>query len=159
MMDYEVFKQVITERISDFLPPVFRNYKVRIQTVRKVNQRKEALLMTPGESGDITALPNIYLDDMYAEFKKCQDLDEILRFIASLIVHYTGSFCAEELNLDFKQRKDSIVINLINTQKNKELLATVPHKDFFDLSIIYRFIMEQDEKGIATVVVTYSLMK
>lgn len=49
MMDYEVFREVVSERIKDFLPPIFSSYKVKINTVRKVNEEKEALIMMPGK--------------------------------------------------------------------------------------------------------------
>jgi len=38
---------------------------------------------------------------------------------------------------DYEQIKYAIRGRLINTEKNKELLATLPHRDFLDLSIIY----------------------
>ena len=159
MMDYEVFRKVVSERIKDFLPPIFSGYKVKINTVRKVNEEKEALIMMPEKSGEITAMPNIYLDEMYEEFQRLEDLDAVLRLIAVLVVHYTGRFKPSEVDLDFKQKKDSIVMNLINTERNRELLEYVPHKNIMDLSIVYRIIMAREDDGMATVLVTYEMMK
>lgn len=159
MMDYGVFKQVISERIKDFLPPVFHTYEVNITTVRKINQKKEALLMMPPKDERITAMPNIYLDEMYEAFQSKQDIEEVLRLIAAMIIHYTGSFDAQQVNLDFKSKKDSIVMNLINRELNQELLQTVPHKDVMDLSIIYRIIMEQDDSGLATILVDNHILE
>ena len=141
MMDYEVFREVVSERIKDFLPPIFSSYKVKINTVRKVNEEKEALIMMPEKSGELTAMPNIYLDEMYEEFQKVEDLDVVLRLMAAMVIHYTGRFKPSEVDLDFKQKKDAIVMNLINTKKNRALLEHVPHKDVLDLSIVYRIIM------------------
>ena len=89
MMDYEVFREVVSERIKDFLPPIFSSYKVKINTVRKVNEEKEALIMMPEKSGELTAMPNIYLDEMYEEFQKVEDLDVVLRLMAAMVIHYT----------------------------------------------------------------------
>ncbi len=158
MMDYEVFKQVISERIKAFLPPVFYPYEVSITTVRKINQVKEALLLMPPKGEHVAAMPNIYLDDMYQEFQEKQDMEEVLRLIAAMIIHYTGSFTAEQVDLDFRNKKHSIVMNLINRNRNQELLETVPHKDMMDLSIIYRIIMGQDDGGMATILVDNHLM-
>ncbi|NBI64823.1 hypothetical protein D3Z38_17730 [Clostridiales bacterium] len=159
MMDYGVFKQVISERIKDFLPPVFHTYEVNITIVRKINQKKEALLLMPPKDERITAMPNIYLDEMYEAFQSKQDIEEVLRLIAAMIIHYTGSFDAQQVNLDFKSKKDSIVMNLINRELNQELLQTVPHKDVMDLSIIYRIIMEQDDSGLATILVDNHILE
>ena len=86
MMDYEVFREVVSERIKDFLPPIFSSYKVKINTVRKVNEEKEALIMMPEKSGELTAMPNIYLDEMYEEFQKVEDLDVVLRLMAAMVI-------------------------------------------------------------------------
>lgn len=159
MMDYGVFKQVIFERIKEFLPPVFHTYDVNITTVRKINQKKEALLLMPPKNEQIAAMPNIYLDEMYEEFRSKQDIEEVLRLIAAMIIHHTGSFNAQQVDLDFKNKKDSIVMNLINRERNLELLETVPHQDVMDLSVIYRIIMEQDDSGLATILVDNRIME
>lgn len=159
MMDYELFKEVIAERIKDFLPPGYMNHQVEINTVRKINQEKDTLIVRPGRTADIAAMPNIYMDEMYGFFLECQDLDRVLCKIAALIIHYTARFSADELDLDLSKRKDSIVMNLINTQRNQELLKTVPHKEVMDLSIIYRIIMGKEEQGMATVMVNNSIME
>ncbi len=159
MLDYEIFKRVVAERIKDFLPPVFQSCTVTVTAIRKINEKKDTLLVMPEEKENIAAMPNIYLDDMYEEFLREQDLDEILRLIAALILHYTGSFKADQFDLDFKGRKDSIVMNLINTQRNQELLEAIPHKEIMDLSIIYRIIMNRQPEGMATVLVDYHILE
>lgn len=159
MMDYEVFKNVIIERIKDFLPPVFRSYKVETTVVRKVNEEKDTLLIMPQDEKNMVAMPNIYLDDMYEEFRQCQDIDEILEVIAAMVIQYTGSFSPEHAKLELKEKKDAIVMNLINTQRNRELLKQIPHKDIMDLSIIYRIIMQQADHGLMTILVDNRIMK
>lgn len=158
-MNYELFKKVIAERIKEFLPPGFMNYRVEISTVRKINQEKDTLIVRPENTGDIAAMPNIYLDEMYSLFQECEDLDRVLCKIAAMIIHYTARFSTEELDLDLSKRKDSIVMNLVNTQRNKELLKTVPHKEVMDLSIIYRIIMGKQEQGMATVLINNTIME
>ena len=37
--------------------------------------------------------------------------------------------------------KDKIVFQLINTEQNKSFLEKVPHREFQDLSIIYRWVV------------------
>lgn len=159
MMDYEVFKEVVVERIKDFLPPIFSEYRPTIHTVRKVNEEKDTLILMPEKSSHIAAMPNIYLDDMYEEFSQNKDLDRVLRLIAAMVVQYTGSFRPSQVDLDFKQKKDSIVMNLINTERNRALLESVPHKELMDLAVVYRIIMSREKDGMATVLVTDDLLK
>ena len=41
--------------------------------------------MMPEKSGELTAMPNIYLDEMYEEFQKVEDLDVVLRLMAAMV--------------------------------------------------------------------------
>jgi rRNA pseudouridine-1189 N-methylase Emg1 (Nep1/Mra1 family) len=93
MMGYQLFKDVITERIMEMLPPLFWNHEAKIQNVKKVNQEKEALIIVPKDrAGFMTASPAFYMEDLYDEFSEHQDMDEILEKIACDVVMYTGSF-------------------------------------------------------------------
>ncbi|MCB6992714.1 DUF5688 family protein [bacterium 210820-DFI.6.37] len=163
MMDYEVFKQVMAERIKDYLPPLFHGYEARICTVRKVNQEKDTLLVMPGsassEKDGVETMPNLYLDDLYEEFQDCEDLDQVLRLSSAMILQYTGSYPKEELDLALRNKKDAVVMNLINTERNRQLLASVPHKAFLDLSVIYRIILRQEDCGLSTILITNRLME
>ena len=121
--------------------------------VRKINEEKDTLLIMPQNENGMVAMPNIYLDDMYQDFCQHQDIDEILNVIATIVLQYTGSFSREKVNLKLKERKNAIVMNLINTRRNRELLRQVPHKEMMDLSIVYRIIVQQGEHGMMTVLV------
>lgn len=60
---------------------------------------------------------------------------------------------------DYEQIKYAIRGRLINTEQNRELLATLPHRDFLDLSIIYTLEVKPtkgDETG--NIKITNSLM-
>lgn len=49
--------------------------------------------------------------------------------------------------------KERIIPTLVNTQLNQKQLKQVPHKDILDLSIVYRFVTE-DEDGFSAAIVT-----
>lgn len=159
MMDYEVFKAVVAKRIKAFLPPVFHTYKVETTVVRKVNEEKDTLLIMPPDEKNMVTMPNIYLDDMYRFFQEDEDMDELLRLIAALVVQYTGSFPRDEVNLQLKEKKDAIVMNLINTKRNQGLLREVPHRNIMDLSVIYRMIVRQEDTGLMTILVDNRIME
>ena len=48
---------------------------------------------------------------------------------------------------------EKIVFQLINTEQNKDMLAHVPHREWKDLSIIYRLVTNVDKDGIESAVV------
>jgi len=55
--------------------------------------------------------------------------------------------------LNFDNPEEKIVFQLINTEQNKDMLAHVPHREWKDLSIIYRLVTNVDKDGIESAVV------
>ena len=160
MMGYQLFKDVIEARIREMLPPLYEECSITVKKMWKVNEEKDCLSVMPsGGKGVIAACPNIYLDDYYEEFKECQDMDQILQKIAACIIQFTGKLPCGEADFDLKNRRESVVMNIINREKNEELLKNVPHKEFLDLAVIYRIVMTQEEDGLNTILITYDIMK
>ncbi len=155
MMDYEMFKEIVREKIKDYMPPEYENAAVDILAVNKVNGKRDALAFRkPGER----VAPNLYLDDFYKDYKQCDDLEMTLRNMAE---RYTGAAerAAKELKVDMSQMKDRVTMMLVNTEQNKEMLADMPHREFQDLSVIYRYVVAQDEQGVASFKVTNAIME
>lgn len=55
--------------------------------------------------------------------------------------------------LDFNNVKDKIIMTVVNTEKNREMLAGMPHKNREDLSLIYKVSLGNDEMGMATIAI------
>ena len=53
--------------------------------------------------------------------------------------------------------KDNIVFQVINTLQNEDMLRDMPHREFQDLSIIYRWVVKVDENGIQSSVIRNNL--
>lgn len=158
-MKYELFKKVVCERIMDFMPPIFSDFQPEIERVQKINVKKDALILKPGECSETIALPIVYLDDMYELFGIEEDMDELLAFVAGIFVSYTGSVSQEDMNADFALKKDSVILGLINTEANQELLEGIPHIEILDMSVIFRIIMRWAGDGFDAVIVNNGIME
>jgi len=117
MMNYDLFKEVIKERVTEYLPPIFSEADIFIEKVNKINEEKEALIVMLKGKDMAYAAPNIYLDEMYEAFSEHEDLDDILFKIAFTIMQYTGFVPREIIDIDFNKKKDSIVMTLINKKR------------------------------------------
>ena len=161
MMDYEVFKNVVTARIKEFLPSIYAEFRVDVVRVPKINGIREAMIISFESDGCRMSGPNVYLDDMYDAFSECGDMDELLNRAAEMIIGCTGTQnFSKNGHTHLKDYKEYVVQMLINTEMNKELLKTAPHREFFDLSLIYRLaIPEPDGNGYATALITNEMMK
>lgn len=156
-MDYETFKEMVQDRIKGYLPEDYGSARTDVKKVHKVNQVKDSLVIT--REGRKAALPNIYIDDLYEEYKKCGNFEDVIRAAADDIQWY-GSTIQETLpDLDKDRIKDNAVMCLVNTAQNMEMLQNVPYRPFHDLSVIYRWIVGQDSSGIRSVIITNRIME
>ena len=61
--------------------------------------------------------------------------------------------------LDLQAAKDNIIFQLVNTIQNEDMLQKMPHREFQDLSIIYRWVVSMDEKGFSSTMINNNLAK
>lgn len=142
---YEEVKQKIGEMILQ------KGYNFKLCSVNKINTIREGMII---ETGNIS--PNIYLDSCYKNYMEGKTLEEI---VDDIIKH-----TLDNANMSFKMpsSKEELLNKcfciVINTEANKEWLKKLPHREIMDLSIVYKYLVgENDEKGFATTPVTNEL--
>lgn len=153
----EQLGQEVVEEIRRMIPQA----EVDVREVRKNNN----LLLhgiTIRDSQESTGItPTIYLDNYYKEY--CNDeltAEEIAEKIIELHLEERGKVSVDVSELtDFNKAKKNLRIKLINTERNKEFLETIPHKEFLDMAMVYQIKAIVEEKSVGTTVVTDSLLK
>lgn len=150
MMDYEIFKEVVKEGFLSFMPKSYQDMEVRVTPVDKVNRKLDGLsLLAQDEESMIS--PTLYINDMYEKYSKTGDLQETLRESAEAM---DEAFREAELpQLDISMAKDNVIFQLVNTMQNEDMLKNLPHRDFQDLSIIYRWVVDVEQQGLSSVVI------
>ena len=157
MMNYEVFKEVVAEEILGYMPDDFANHKVEISSVKKVNRIEDSLQLIPPEGRGEQAIPSLSINHLYEDYKQYEDLKDTLTFGA---YEFAKAYEMAPQNVEKKimeNAKDKVVMMLINTEQNRELLQTVPHRDFHDLSIVYRIVADIDANGIQSAMIGHEL--
>lgn len=155
MMNYEIFKEVVAEKFMDYMPSQYKEMKLEIHPVDKVNVTLDGMNLV-GE-GDIKVTPTIYINDMYTHYQKTDDLQEVLQTAASRMEHAMKEAPEVVPAIELDAAKDNNVFQLVNTEQNKEMLQNTPNRSFQDLSIIYRWIVKTDVEGIQSTVIRDSL--
>lgn len=155
MMNYEIFKEVVADTFKDYLPEQYRDMELKVMQVNKVNRMMDGINLIGGKDDRVVS-PTIYINDMYDHYKACNDLKDAIQTGAERMVN-AFSKCPETPKIDLADAKDNIVFQLVNTEQNKEMLAGVPHREFQDLSIIYRWVMKVDTEGIQSAMVKNGL--
>ena len=152
MMDYEIFKEVVAEKMPSYLPGELEGREVMIHPVDKINQTVDGLILKmDGENEKVS--PTIYLNDMYEHYKQFGDLQLTLQTVGEAMLKSMAKGVEVQQGLNFDNPEEKIVFQLINTEQNKDMLAHVPHREWKDLSIIYRLVTNVDKDGIESAVV------
>lgn len=143
-MTYETFKEAVADKFMDYLTEQYKDMEMEISSVNKVNCKKDGITLF-GERKGVTYSPTIYINDMYDYYKSCGDLTEALQNGAISMMKAVET--CRDMKVFPKLMKENIVFQIINTEHNEEMLAGMPHREFLDLSIIYRCVIKMDEEG------------
>ena len=153
-MDYDVFKEVVKESIKDYMPEKSARYSVDVKPVQKVNGTLDGLYMQVGEPGKegMAVAPVLYLQELYEDYKSTGDLKGTLETAAMRLLE--GMEHAQEMaGIAFSEPETKLVLSLINTEQNRELLKDVPNRPFQDLSIVCRYVTSMDQSVVSSVLV------
>ena len=156
MMDYANFKKVVADKFVSYLPKELEQGKLEIKEVHKVNRVLDGLTVRNNTEG-VSVSPTIYLNDMYDVYMENEDLDKTLNVFANSFVQaleHQGKV-ADGISID--GAADRVIFQLINTEQNKEMLMDMPHREFKDLSVMYRLVINLDSDGLASTMVDNSL--
>lgn len=165
MLSFEEFQEYVKDHIKEYLPEEFANAEVSIRTVKKLNgvtlQGLEIWIPEIKQSTGVT--PTIYLDGKYENYENGVDLEVIMEHIGNL---ERQSMDLPEDVADIKKRyadvnyvKERLIVSLINAERNEDFLKDKPHRMLEDLAIVYKVLVNKDETGTGTIMVTNSHME
>ena len=151
MMDFNMFQEVVKDNILHSLPAEYKEASVSVHAVPKVNRTLHALtVMLP----DRNKAPNIYLEEMYEHYQQNKDIQTTLAEVADAVVEATKEMSKVNPVLDADKIQDNVVLCLVNSTQNEELLKDVPNRRFQDLSVIYRWVVNIDRNGMQSMIIT-----
>lgn len=157
MMNYEIFKEVVAEKFKSYLPERYQNMELRVESVNKVNRVMDGITLID-HSAEKNISPTIYINNMYDHYLHTENLQKVLQDAAeSMDKAFLEAPKAGILDMD--NARDNIVFQVVNTMQNEDMLRDMPHRDYQDLSIIYRWVVAVDERGIQSTVVRDNLAK
>lgn len=154
-MTYDEFKTAVCKKISAMLPP---DTSVQLQKIYKNNGLELDGLTISKSKCNIS--PTIFLNYYYEKQNLFPDLDAICQDILRTYAHNQAS---ESIDVSFFTNYESVrhhlAYRIINYEKNKELLQTVPHVRYLDLAIVFYCLLQVQESSNATILIHSSHMK
>lgn len=156
MLKYDEFKEMLIDRIKNYVPEKYKAYDVEVTKVNKINETLDALCLID-KSKKVNTSPIVYIDNMYTYYTSCKNIDMVLKKAADMITE--GFNMVTNKYVYDKNIKDNIVLVLINAEANKELLKTIPHIKFLDLAFIFRWMIAKNEYSFSGSIINNSLAK
>ena len=150
---YEKYVELVTKEVAERT-----GLRVAVQKINKNNGLVLDGLTILGEDTNVS--PTIYLNDYYEEFLK-----HGVKSVAGRIIGIYGAYKPKDMfdiSIFTEKEKVSplIKMKLINYEKNKALLAKVPHKKVLDLAVVFMVVLETHCDGsFATILIHNTHLK
>ena len=162
MLSYEMFKEYTKKELIARMPPEFTRHRLEENEVYKVNRKLDAFrVMPPDTETGIMVIPVFSYQDFYPLIQKGETPDRVLELIARAA---SESMVPPEFALSEEQsipaiRKEDLVLQIINYEKNREYLKDKPYRRFLDLAIICCSVVNTADKQIYAAVINHEVMK
>ena len=139
---YRAFKEMLTEEMRT------QNVVFEERQVLKVNRKLHGIIVKDAEDAEDTEDAEdscvksvFYAEDCFKEYQNGKSVCEIVQNMRKKIAE------SEEMRkivskpqalFRDEKWKACLIAQVINTERNEEFLAKIPHRNLLDLSIIYR---------------------
>lgn len=157
-MKFQEFKESFAEDLKEHFSNLGKEVIMEQKTVEKLNGAGyDALVVMPA---DTLIGVTLNVNTIYQAYLDGAETNELVAGATNRIM---AAFKEQpEVDVaaitDYEQMKDKLIVEIVSTEGNEELLATVPHKEMEDLSVVYRFEVDSNEESRATILVTNSLV-
>lgn len=143
-MSYQEFCKEIKLYVESI---VGADYKVSIMEVKKLNG--VTLQSLTVQKSNENMAPNIYLEVLYTKYQDGKSIEALLMDIFACYFRVPKNFIMSLTTLiDFNIAKNMVFLKLINYDKNKKLLETIPHQKWHDLAVIFDVLVKQNADEI-----------
>lgn len=156
-MDFNEFKEQFTEDVKQALEDAGIDADITVRTVDKMNESYEAMTVTP-EGSNVGV--NVNMEKFFEAYENGTDYDAVVDKAVDVI---EGGFANQPTVdvaalTDYDQMKDKLVMEVVSAETNAEMLENVPHQEMEDMAVVYRFVLDSNDDGRATILVTNQLL-
>lgn len=117
-------------------------------------------LMLKGENERMA--PNFYLDHQFIEWMRGMcTLQEVAENLCQAYQEEVkrNSHLISEIQFNWEDFRRKVFMRLVNREKNKKLLETIPHQEFLDLALVYYYSVIIGSDVTGTLIVTKEHLK
>lgn len=109
---------------------------------------------------DTKACPTVYIDDFFASYNAGEPFESICERIKEILLNSRIELDFELSDIEnYENVKEKLLVKLINTDKNKELLKDLPNVNFLDLSAVFYILVNDEDYRYGSILVHNSLFE
>ncbi len=160
-MDFEEFREKLKEDLGERLfARTGDDFEITSSSVTKLqNAGYEGI--TVRKEGEAVGI-NLDVADFYKGLESgAADYDSVLDKITEIAIHgfeEAPAFNVSDLG-NYEVMKEHLSMQVVQTERNAEMLETIPHKEIEDMSVVCRFIVSSDGEGIGSILVTNQILQ
>ena len=158
-MDFEEFKEKFVEDVKQGLyERGGEDVNVSLHTVNKLNESYDAMTITPVGSNIGV---NLSINRFYEAMDHGVSYEEAVNRATNTVMdalENTPSVDVAKLT-DYDTMKDKLVMEVVSAETNADMLQNIPHKNMEDMAVVYRFVLDSDENGRASILVTNGMLE
>lgn len=157
-MSFEEFKDRFMEDLPKVLPADVGPVTLEQTDVSKLqNESYQGVVIRPeGSQVGVT----LDMNRFYEGIENGRSYDEILNHAVKMAekgIRDVPQFSIEKLS-DYGTMKEKLSIQVVDTERNTEMLEKIPHKDVEDMSMVCRFILGSGSDGNASILVNNQML-
>lgn len=150
-MKFKDFLDEVTRRLPSFLTQYELN-KIHVEEVCKNNGIICTSLVVSLRNENMS--PSIYMDCFYELYRQGTSIENIINKIVYEYENARKEMSSSDIVLPNKDNvKDKIFMRLVNYESNKKQFEDCPLVPYHDLAITFRYLVKNDENGIASAIV------
>ena len=157
-MNFEDFKEELSKQLGkELYERGIGECEMETRTVDKMNSSYEALTIKP-EGAEVGISLNV--GELYKEYNKGAGMDVIVKHATEMAA--TSLKNAPDFDIDsfkdYNRMKNTLSMEIVSSERNADLLKSVPHTDIEDMSVVYRFQVVTSGKDVGSILVTNQML-
>ena len=153
MLNYDEFKRELLKGVRE---KAGGDVTVEIVAIQKNNRVEKETIAFSDKDNNLQ--PLIYLDSIYSQYCVGAELSVCIGFTED-VYRSAMEMDIDTAYKDWKNVRGKIEMTVINKAWNTDAMTGIPHKDFLDLILYCRLIIDKNENGVASMIVQNHMLK
>lgn len=157
MMNFNEFTEYAKAHITEHLPPDYQTADIRMEEIRKMNEKYTGLTVRLDES---ISAPVINMDMFYQQYQDGRSMDDMMKEMAEIVQMEPPAAIDIDALRNYENVKDKLFVRLNSVDGNEKVMSDSPYQMQADMMMTYHiYIPDSDGSGFMSARVTNEILK